>query len=179
MPWRTQPRVTPSAYARRLRHQRLGSLNRGLGLHLKRLLNTGWPGAEAVFDLLIPDSFDVALRFERGSGTGPILLSQATFLLAPIANSGPVPLSGFPLSGFVPHLFSVTCLVIQSWNDPFRGVGQKTPGTGDAMENSTQSDPFRIREKTAPSKTGITQQGSRASSQKTFEHWVAWCRGRF
>src|SRR5208337_2967488 len=63
MPWRTQPRVTPSAYARRLRHQRLGSLNRGLGLHLKRLLNTGWPGAEAVFDLLIPDSFDVALRF--------------------------------------------------------------------------------------------------------------------
>ncbi len=32
---------------------------------------------------------------ERGSGTGPILLSQATFLLAHIANSGPVPLS-FP-----------------------------------------------------------------------------------
>ncbi len=30
---------------------------------------------------------------EAGSGTGPILLSQATFLLAHIANSGPVPLS--------------------------------------------------------------------------------------
>src|SRR5208337_3050695 len=29
----------------------------------------------------------------QGSGTGPILLSQATFLLAHIANSGPVPLS--------------------------------------------------------------------------------------
>ncbi len=29
---------------------------------------------------------------EAGSGTGPILLSQATFLLAHIANSGPVPL---------------------------------------------------------------------------------------
>ena len=28
-----------------------------------------------------------------GSGTGPILLSQATFVLAHIANSGPVPLS--------------------------------------------------------------------------------------
>src|SRR5271157_1367481 len=28
-----------------------------------------------------------------GSGTGPILLSQATFLLAHIADSGPVPLS--------------------------------------------------------------------------------------
>src|SRR5271157_3314602 len=32
----------------------------------------------------------------RGSGTGPILLSQATFLLAHIANSGPVPLSLSP-----------------------------------------------------------------------------------
>ena len=32
-----------------------------------------------------------------GSGTGPILLSQATFLLAHIANSGPVPLFRFPL----------------------------------------------------------------------------------
>ena len=31
-----------------------------------------------------------------GSGTGPILLSQATFLLAHIANSGPVPLSVSP-----------------------------------------------------------------------------------
>ncbi len=31
-----------------------------------------------------------------GSGTGPILLSQATFLLAHIANSGPVPLSAPP-----------------------------------------------------------------------------------
>jgi len=30
---------------------------------------------------------------ERGSGTGPILLSQATFLLLHIANSGPIPLS--------------------------------------------------------------------------------------
>ena len=29
----------------------------------------------------------------RGNGTGPILLSQATFLLAHIANNGPVPLS--------------------------------------------------------------------------------------
>ena len=29
----------------------------------------------------------------RGNGTGPILLSQATFLLAHIANSGPVPLA--------------------------------------------------------------------------------------
>ena len=29
-------------------------------------------------------------------GTGPILLSQATFLLAHIANHGPVPLSPFP-----------------------------------------------------------------------------------
>ena len=35
-----------------------------------------------------------------GSGTGPILLSQATFVLAHIANSGPVPLSRFPLSRF-------------------------------------------------------------------------------
>ena len=34
-------------------------------------------------------------NLKRGSGTGPILLSQATFLLAHIANSGPVPLSGF------------------------------------------------------------------------------------
>src|SRR5271157_5572428 len=31
-----------------------------------------------------------------GSGTGPILLSQATFMLAHIANSGPVPLSAHP-----------------------------------------------------------------------------------
>ena len=29
----------------------------------------------------------------KRSGTGPILLSQATFVLAHIANSGPVPLS--------------------------------------------------------------------------------------
>src|SRR5271157_1050889 len=34
-----------------------------------------------------------------GSGTGPILLSQASFLLAHIASSGPVPLSA---SGPVP-----------------------------------------------------------------------------
>ncbi len=42
-----------------------------------------------------------ALYMGRGSGTGPILLSQATFLLAHIANNGPVPLpasSRFPLS---------------------------------------------------------------------------------
>ena len=39
-----------------------------------------------------------------GSGTGPILLSQATFLLAHIANSGPVPLSR---SGRVPLSRSV------------------------------------------------------------------------
>ena len=32
-------------------------------------------------------------RTGRGSGTGPILLSQATFVLAHIANSGPVPLA--------------------------------------------------------------------------------------
>jgi hypothetical protein len=31
-----------------------------------------------------------------GSGTGPILLSQASFLLAHIANSGPVPLPAPP-----------------------------------------------------------------------------------
>ena len=31
---------------------------------------------------------------EAGSGTGPILLSQATFLLAHTANSGPDPLPG-------------------------------------------------------------------------------------
>ena len=48
-------------------------------------------------------------RLAGGSGTGPILLSQATFVLAHIANSGPVPLSAvsrFPLhianSGPVP-----------------------------------------------------------------------------
>ncbi len=35
-------------------------------------------------------------RVRRGSGSGPILLSQATFLLAHIANSGPVPLSPGP-----------------------------------------------------------------------------------
>ena len=35
-----------------------------------------------------------------GNGTGPILLSQATFLLAHIANSGPVPLPNTPLSRF-------------------------------------------------------------------------------
>ena len=33
----------------------------------------------------------------EGSGTGPILLSQATFLLAHIANNGPVPLSPLPV----------------------------------------------------------------------------------
>ena len=38
------------------------------------------------------DERDEAGRAGR-SGTGPILLSQATFLLAHIANSGPVPLS--------------------------------------------------------------------------------------
>ena len=38
----------------------------------------------------------------RGSGTGPILLSQATFLLAHIANSGPVPLpASCPASRFL------------------------------------------------------------------------------
>ncbi len=34
-----------------------------------------------------------------GSGTGPILLSQATFLLAHLANSGPVPLSSLERYG--------------------------------------------------------------------------------
>src|SRR5271157_604124 len=33
-----------------------------------------------------------------GPGTGPILLSQATFVLAHIANSGPVPLSASTVS---------------------------------------------------------------------------------
>ena len=54
---------------------------------------------------LMPNHFHLVLwpRHEagRGSGTGPILLSQATFLLAHIANNGPVPLpasSRFPLS---------------------------------------------------------------------------------
>ncbi len=32
-------------------------------------------------------------KYPAGSGTGPILLSQASFLLAHFANSGPVPLS--------------------------------------------------------------------------------------
>ena len=34
----------------------------------------------------------------EGSGTGPILLNQASFLLAHIANSGPVPVSASSLS---------------------------------------------------------------------------------
>ena len=48
---------------------------------------------------------------EAGSGTGPILLSQATFLLAHIANNGPVPLplarlNVLLLPAFVPHMTS-------------------------------------------------------------------------
>ena len=53
------------------------------------------------------DGSDIAKSVE-GSGTGPILLSQATFLLAHIANNGPVPLSRvltdpsrFPASRFL------------------------------------------------------------------------------
>ena len=55
-----------------------------------------------------------------GSGTGPILLSQATFLLAHIANSGPVPLSAssrFPLPIYcftlwrAPELFVIQSLL--------------------------------------------------------------------
>ena len=48
----------------------------------------------------ISESFDGdEVRKRSGSGTGPILLSQATFLLAHIANNGSVPLSrsAFPL----------------------------------------------------------------------------------
>jgi len=54
-----------------------------------------------VFIAAITQALPVLTRDSgTGSGTGPILLSQASFLLAHIANSGPVPLSAsrFPLS---------------------------------------------------------------------------------
>ena len=45
----------------------------------------------------------------EGSGTGPILLSQATFLLAHIANSGPVPLSSATPAGVNPAVPRIAC----------------------------------------------------------------------
>ena len=52
----------------------------------------------------------------RGSGTGPILLSQATFLLAHIANSGPVPLpclQSIGLASLVTAVYAAGMAVIQ------------------------------------------------------------------
>ncbi len=51
---------------------------------------SGW------FEYTLSDPRKRTATVDRGSGTGPILLSQATFLLAHIANSGPVPLR-FPM----------------------------------------------------------------------------------
>ena len=82
-------------------------------LILQAILGLQGDSGNYVADARIAEETDLALddvrnwlltfRTRDGSGTGPILLSQATFLLAHIANSGPVPLSPvqwpYPLIG--------------------------------------------------------------------------------
>ena len=98
---------------------------------------------------------DAALRLTRGSGTGPILLSQATFLLAHIANNGPVPLypragpSRFiPLRGPVPlyprSLQYRTRPAFPPISDParFPPRGQTVPGPRGPLRKNLRRDPL-------------------------------------
>jgi len=77
---------------------------------------------------------------ERGSGTGPILLSQATFLLAHIANSGPVPLSA-PLS-------------LSALRFPLSALDQSVVSSSEEQIAKCSDNSFRLSRRALSSRSG-------------------------